>query len=138
MENQKKVFGCLAVGCGGGLVLITLLTVAIFAFVMNVVKSSDAYKMAMEKAESNPAIVEAIGTPIEAGFFVTGSINTTGPSGNADVSVPLSGPKGEGTLYIVAQKSAGQWSFSTLEFEGPAGDRVDLMKLPDGAEKQIE
>lgn len=128
MENKKKVAGCLFAGCGGAIVIVLVLAMGIFAFVMNVVKSSDAYKMAMKRAEANPAIVEAIGKPIEAGFFVTGSIHTSGPSGDADVSVPLSGPKGEGDLYIVAKKSAGQWSFTTLEFEGPTGSRVDLLE----------
>ncbi len=132
--ETKKGLGCFAMGCGGLIVAIIGFAVVIFAVVMSIVKSSDVYAMAMERAESNPAIVEAIGKPIEAGFFVTGGINTNGPAGDANIAVPLSGPKGEGTLYVVAQKSAGVWKFSDLTFEGPTGSRTNLLEQSIAAE----
>ena len=127
MENKTKVFGCLGLGCGGLIVLIVVIAVGIFMAAASAVKSSDTYMMAMERAESSPAIVEALGKPIEAGFMINGSVNATGPSGHADISIPLSGPKGEGKLFIVGEKSAGLWKFSTLDFEGPSGARVNLL-----------
>ncbi len=85
MENKKKVGGCIVAGCGGAIVMIAIFAVAVTAFVMSVVKSSDAYTMAMERAESNPVVVEALGEPIEAGFMIMGSVQTSGPAGDANI-----------------------------------------------------
>lgn len=79
-------------------------------------------KLAFAKAESDPAIVERLGEPIRQGWLTTGSVNMSGMSGSAEISVPISGPQGKGTLYVVATKSEGIWTFSTLHFlqEGEA------------------
>jgi len=44
------------------------------------------------------------------------------------VSVERPGPDGKGTIYVVAEKSDGQWSFSTLKVAiQPTGELIDLM-----------
>jgi cytochrome oxidase complex assembly protein 1 len=92
-------------------------------------KSSDAYKTALTKAKSDPRVVSALGSPIADGWFVGGKTNVSGTSGQADMTVPISGPKGKGTLYFVATKFAGQWSFSKLMVEiGSTGQRIDLIE----------
>ena len=77
------------------------------------------------------ALSAELGTPIETGWFVSGSVSVSGPTGHADVSIPLSGPRASGTLYGVADKSAGLWTFSLLELEleGRPG-RIDLRRRP--------
>jgi hypothetical protein len=117
------------VGCLTMLVLFLggIAMIAWFAFAM--MKQSDVYADAVAQARAHPAAIEALGTPIEEGLFVSGQINVTGPSGDADLAVPLSGPKGKATLYIVASKSAGQWRFSTLQLQPDAGAaRIDLLE----------
>ena len=98
-----------------------VLVVGVFAlaasFVMGMMKSSGAYKEGLARAKECPAVQAALGTPIKDGFFVTGNVSTGGTSGKADLAVPISGPKGKATLCVVASKSAGQWSFSTLAVE---------------------
>jgi len=115
-------------GCLGLLAALAGFFVAIAAIVFGTMKSTDVYKQAVATARSNPAIVEALGEPLETGWFLSGTINTSGSSGDADVSIPLHGPKGAGTLYAVAAKSAGRWEFNTLEVEveGQA-ERIDLL-----------
>jgi hypothetical protein len=92
------------------------------------IRSSDAYKQAMAKANANPEVVLRIGQPMQPGWLVSGNISVSGPSGDADLAIPVSGPKGKGTIYAVAKKSAGQWTFSRLEveIEGQPG-RIDLL-----------
>ena len=47
------------------------------------------------------------------------------------MNVSLSGPKGKGTLYFVASKFAGQWTFSKLMVEiASTGQRIDLVEDP--------
>ncbi|MEP7008822.1 MAG: cytochrome c oxidase assembly factor Coa1 family protein [Acidobacteriota bacterium] len=91
-------------------------------------KSSDVYKDALVRAQADPEVVAALGSPITTGFFTSGSINTSGPTGDAAFSIPLSGPKGKGTIQLEAKKSAGEWTFTTLvvDVKNPP-QRIDLL-----------
>ena len=61
-------------------------------------------------------------------MFLSGKTNVNGASGEADLAIPVSGPKGKGTLYVVAAKSAGRWSYTTLVVEvAKTGGRIDLL-----------
>ena len=81
----------------------------------------------MAQARSNRQVVDALGEPIESGFWISGSINVDGPSGDVDVSIPISGPKGSGTLYVVGNRSAGRWQYSRMEVEvSGRPSRIDL------------
>jgi len=116
-------------GCLTLLVLAGGFMALVFWFVFSVMKSSDVYAQGVERARAAPAVAEALGTPIEEGWFMSGQINVAGPSGHADIAVPLSGPRAKGTLYIVADKSAGEWHFRTLQVAvDGAGKRIDLMQ----------
>ena len=100
----------------------------IFLLVETSFQRSDSYTQALARARSDPRVAEKIGGPLKAGWLASGSINTSGPSGAADISIPISGPKGKGTLYVVAKKSAGLWTFKTLQVqvEGES-ERIDLL-----------
>ena len=94
-------------------------------------KQSDAYKMALSRAKADPRVMNALGSPIEDGLFPMGKTNLNGTSGQADMTVSISGPKGKGTLYFVASKFAGQWTFSKLMVEiANTGQRLDLIEDP--------
>lgn len=115
---------------------VPLFTVALFvSFVATVValvgvmfRSSYVYQEGLNRARASTNVIESIGEPIEAGLFVTGSINITGSSGQADLKIPISGPKGNGNLYARATKRAGEWRFSMLFFAPESGPRIDLLR----------
>lgn len=113
-------------------VLLTGFVGAILAIVFGSIKSTDVYEEALARVRSSPAAIEALGQPIEDGLLMGGNIRVSGPSGSADLSIPLHGPKGEGDLYVVASKSAGRWEYQTLELElDGRDDRIDLLaELP--------
>lgn len=114
-------------GCLALLVLVAVFVCSIVLVVFSAMKSSDAYQTALARAKADPRVIAALGSPIDAGFFVSGSTHVTGSSGEADLSIPISGPKGNGTLYLVASKSAGEWTFSKLVVEmKETGQRIDL------------
>jgi hypothetical protein len=115
--------------CLTGLLLIAGLAGLIFYGITGIMKSSDAYQMALQKAKDNPKVVSALGEPIVEGFFTTGNINDSGGSGSADLSIPVSGPKGEANIYLIAKKSAGKWTFSDLVVEiKKTEERIDLLQ----------
>ena len=118
-------------GCLGMLLLATGFVFVIVSIVFGAMKSSDAYKTALARAKTDPRVVNALGSPITDGFFVSGKTNVSGSSGHADLTVPISGPKGKGTIYFVASKFAGEWTFSKLIIEvGRTGERIDLTEEP--------
>ncbi len=51
--------------------------------VFSAMKSSDVYKDALAQAKAEPAVIEALGSPIKDGMFVSGSTNVNGASGEA-------------------------------------------------------
>ncbi len=119
---------CVPVGCLGSLIIFAGFIVLIMCLVFGMMKSSGVYQNAVSIAKAHPSVQESIGTPIDEGFFTTGNINISGPSGQADLAIPISGPDGKATVYVVAAKSAGQWTFSTLVVElKEIKQRIDLL-----------
>jgi hypothetical protein len=64
---------------------------------------------------------------MKVGWFTMGSISVNGASGAASLSIPLSGPKGSGVIYVEAKKKGGTWRYETLEFAPNDGERVPLL-----------
>jgi hypothetical protein len=115
-------------GCLTIIVLFVVFTGSIVIIVFSAIKSTDPYKDAFLKAKMHPAVIEALGSPIKEGFFVSGNTNVNGAAGEANLSIPISGPKGKGTIYVKAQKSLGRWSYSDLVVEiQKTGQRIDLL-----------
>lgn len=116
---------------GLGLVLLLAAFAAgILLLVETSFQHSGFYNDALDRARANPEVVQKIGQPLRAGWLASGGVNTTGSSsGDANVAIPISGPKGKGTIYLVAKKSAGMWKFETLQVEvAGQGERIDLLK----------
>jgi hypothetical protein len=125
-ERNKK--WAVPVGCLVAIVVIVGFFGGICLIAFSAFKHSGVYVESLKQVHASPAVVQALGEPIEERFFVFGSIHVNGPSGEADISIPISGPKGSGTIYAVATKSAGIWHFELLEV-GIKGseDRIDLL-----------
>ena len=124
--------GCL--GCGGcaGL-LVFLFAFGGIASILGVLSASFAsaepVQEALAIARTNPAVIEALGEPIEiGGGLPNGSLNTSPTGGEADLSLPIEGPNGKGRLFVVAEKEAGEWTVYRAEVEvsGLSG-RIDLL-----------
>src|SRR6202795_5032575 len=117
MPNQRKSwFGRYWIWLLAALLLCGALFVfGIFSLIIGAMRSSDVAKEAFARAQSNALVGQRLGTPISEGWFVGGSINVTPASGDADLSVPISGPKGKGTVYVTAQKTAGTWAYSVMQ-----------------------
>ncbi|MHC4107781.1 MAG: cytochrome c oxidase assembly factor Coa1 family protein [Planctomycetota bacterium] len=109
----------------GGLITLVLL------LVFGLMQSTWAYTEALAAAQADVEVTAALGTPIEAGRFVTGNVEVNPGSGYADLVIPIFGPNGEGTLYVEAEKAAGQWYFTTLEVAvAGTDDWYDLLADP--------
>jgi Cytochrome oxidase complex assembly protein 1 len=115
-------------GCFSMVVLFLALVGSIALIVFSAMKSTNVYKDALARAKANSAVIEALGQPIKEGFLVSGNTNVNGASGEANLSIPISGPKGKGTIYVAANKSLGRWNYSGLVVEiARTHQRIDLL-----------
>jgi hypothetical protein len=96
------------------ILLLVLFAGAIASMVFGMMKSSEPYHHAVEVASHDPRVVRELGTPIETGWLVSGSFNVSGPSGEANLGIPLKGPLHNATVYVVAKKSEDVWTYQRL------------------------
>ncbi|MCC6335874.1 MAG: hypothetical protein IT380_18025 [Myxococcales bacterium] len=94
-----------------------------------VIEGSPVFAEALQKANLNPEVTAALGSPITPGGMVQGAVKDSGGTGTASLTVPIEGPKGKGTLYAEATKSAGKWNFTSLKAD-VGGKSVDLLTTP--------
>jgi hypothetical protein len=118
MRTHLRLSGCIGLtGCVtivAFFLLIVAFVAGIFFLIMNSFRSSPVYLEAMQAARSDQRVVQALGTPIESGWFMWGSLEEQGLSGDASLSIPISGPRKRATLYASARKGNGVWQFYTL------------------------
>ena len=115
-----------------GLVLLLALFVGgLVTFVFGLLKSSEPYQHAVAVASSNPDVVRELGTPIVPSWYLSGNINVSGSSGDADLAIPLKGSLHRGTVYVVAKKTDGIWKYSALKMlvEGRESP-IELLPAP--------
>lgn len=113
-------------GCLTLIAMGVIFVVCVVFFVFSVLKSTDVYKTALARAKNDQRVVAALGAPIQDGLVPSGKTNVNGPSGEADIAIPISGPKGKATIYAVGTKAAGKWEFSKLAVQIDGGQLVDL------------
>lgn len=117
------------------LIVFFVLPLAVLGMVFAAIRNSDVVKESLLRARSNPVLVEKIGAPIDEGSLISGSINVSGASGDADFAMPISGPKGKATVYVTARKTAGTWNYSQMIAAiEESGEKIDLLS----SERAIE
>jgi hypothetical protein len=116
-------------GCVSILLIFVVFIATIFFGVTSMMTNSDAYKGAMTEVQKNKLVIEKLGTPIEDDGMTSGSINTTNnDSGNCNLQIPIKGPKGKATLFVVAEKK-GTWKYSEMTvFVKATKEEIDLLK----------
>jgi hypothetical protein len=91
-------------------------------------KSSWAFTEGVKLAQNNPQVIAKLGQPIEATWVVVGTIHTENEdSGGADVTFPITGPKGAASVHAIAEKKAGKWAFRKAEAILPGNEIIDLL-----------
>jgi YD repeat-containing protein len=85
---------------------------------------SSVVREAVTRVRDDPRVAATLGQPVRAGWYVYGN-TTRDETGwtEAFLWIPLSGPKGDGTLYVRAGRSSGPWTFSALELR-VGGERL--------------
>jgi len=97
-----------------GAALLVAFVAGLFVIVFSSFRASDVYKESLARAQADPQVQQWLGTPIEPGWLMTGDLKISGESGSADIAIPISGPRGKGSLYVVAFKSQGVWRYQRM------------------------
>jgi hypothetical protein len=92
-------------------------------------RSSLVYHEALARARQSSEVANHIGSPLKPGRVIQGHISVSGSTGNANMEIPLTGPRGKATIVLDASKVDGKWAFRMLEvqFEGQS-NVVNLLK----------
>lgn len=118
----------IALGCGVLFFGFLAFLGFIFTVVVGSMRSSEPYRESMERARRDDRVIAALGTPIEPGIFISGSINTQNNNGDADLSIPIHGPKGKARIHVVGTKESGRWSYSRMTVTPEQGEPIDLLR----------
>jgi hypothetical protein len=97
-------FGCLTT-----IIVSVGVIAAIWYGVTEAMKTFPPYQQALEIAKSNHSVTDLLGQPIKEGLFFSGAINQVNDTGDANISIPLSGPNGKATLQLKAKREKDQW-----------------------------
>jgi hypothetical protein len=118
--------------------VILIMLIAMAPLIMVLLKQSEAHAMAMRELRGNALVVQTLGEPVEAGFWMTGSVDVKNGSGAATLNIPVSGPKGSGTAYVTATKRFGTWSLDTLVLKIDGGQQIILIDRENKAGSRAE
>ena len=129
--QQQKSSGCLKVfliGCGVLLFLFVAFCAVLVFIVFAAIKKSDVYEQALERVRNDQRVQAALGTPIERGFWVSGSVHVdTNKGGTADFTFPVSGPKGKAKVHAIAATQGQTWEFTTLDVMPANGPPINVL-----------
>ena len=114
-------------GCLTLIVLFLAFVATIILTVFGMLKTTDVYKTALIRAKQDQRVLAAIGEPVKEGWYVGGSTEVNGASGKSDLTIPIHGPKGKATIYLLATKFAGEWQYTKLVVKiQDTGEMIDL------------
>jgi hypothetical protein len=129
-RNWKWFVPCLVVTFAA---VVTLFVFSLLSLAFGMMRSSEAYQTAITRAQQNPAVWAKIGHPFRVGKLLSGSIHLNGDSGDAEMSIPISGDQGSGHILVGAKKRAGKWTYQTLEVRVDSDGTVIPLLGPGGA-----
>lgn len=133
-ESSGARWGCLIggvlIGCLGAVGAVVLSCAGIIGAGAYSLTHIEPVVQGIELVEQDERVVERLGTPIEAGWALEGEVNVDGDKGYANVRVPISGPKGSGTLRLEAGSLNDNWNFRELVVI-TGGSRFDVLD-PEG------
>jgi hypothetical protein len=99
---------------------------AMFFAISSLMKSSEAFKLAVLRIDASQAATQVLGKPVSTGIPM-GNIKISGPNGEANLSFSVSGPNGKGTVHLEASRALGQWKIDRMVLAADAdGRRIDL------------
>lgn len=115
-------------GCFTLLLLVIALFGSIFYGVTTLLEKSQPYEYALEKINKDEEIISLLGSPIEQDGMMQGSLNWHNGDGKADMKIPITGPEGNGMLYIKASSIGETWEYHEINVVVKDLESIDLLE----------
>ena len=90
---------------------VATLAVVLIGGINLMMRNSEPYQWSLAQAQNDPFVVDRLGSPIEPGWFITGSISTGNDRGSALLRYSVAGPNGEGDVVIEGESENGVWIY---------------------------
>ncbi|MBL4663302.1 MAG: hypothetical protein JKY22_07060, partial [Flavobacteriaceae bacterium] len=123
-----------AVPTGGCLLVIIFIIVffgSIFFGITSMMTDSQASQDSIEAAKNNEALIEILGKPIEANGISGGSLKINNGLKSAELNIPIKGPNGEATIFVVGESLNDNWVYQTMEVHiKDSREIIDLLDTP--------
>ena len=101
------VLGCLPLLGFIGLCFVSIMLLSQFMF-----RAWGPYDAALTLVRGNAEVVAALGSPINTGLMLTGSLSSSGSDSSARFETPISGSRRNGTLRVSGSSHNGRWDLS--------------------------
>jgi hypothetical protein len=93
------------------------------------IRSSKIFKLTVATVQTDKQVIHLLGSPITPGLLVLGNISRRASGTMVNLTIPLSGPQGNATVFAVASKKDDQWIFSSLQLQcKDHGPRINLLR----------
>ncbi|NAS12609.1 cytochrome c oxidase assembly factor Coa1 family protein [Poritiphilus flavus] len=115
-------------GCMTLIVLFVIFVSSIFFGVTKMFEESAPYEYALEKINNDDQMIELMGSPIEKDGIMSGNYEWKNGVKSADMSIPISGPKNSGTLYIRATGEGEEWTYHEIRVVVRDSEEFDLLE----------
>ncbi|WP_179343218.1 cytochrome c oxidase assembly factor Coa1 family protein [Winogradskyella ursingii] len=102
---------------GGCLTVIVIVGLAIGGLIYKVsdsIKESEPYQHALAKTIENEKVIAFLGSPIETNGMGNTSYNYKNGTTTAELTIPIKGPKDEGSIVVDAEKINDEWAYRVL------------------------
>lgn len=113
-----------------------LLLLGLIGGVMYLLKDSDAYCLSKQYISENPWVQQEVGNTIIFSIIQNSEIIIKGASGEANLTINVSGDKGEITVTTMLEKKNGNWQVIKAGYVDRTGNYIDIMKPYGRGKKQ--
>ena len=129
-KSRKKmwVIIILSVLLGIFLLIVGCCTLVFFG-VTKALKSTQVYVLSVQRAQASPCAISQLGQPITSQGLPQGSANEVNDGGSADLTIPVQGPQGSGSLHAIASRDHKVWTLTSLTLS-TGGAQYDLPATP--------
>jgi hypothetical protein len=105
------------VGCLLPIVLLAAFVAGVAFVAFTVIRSSDVYAESMSRVKKSDAVRARLGEPIESRWWILGSLNIDDDRGEANLRIPIRGPRNDGTVRVVATKRNSKWYYAAMRVD---------------------
>ncbi len=105
-----------------------LLVIGLIGGVIYMLKESGAYRLSMQYISENPWAQQEVGNSITFGLIQSSKVIIKGTSGEANLTINVSGNKGEISVNTMLEKKDGKWQIIKAGYFDKEGNYIDITK----------